>query len=85
MPRYSEDMVYERSPFWYPTRRPAIPGTGTEEDPYVIPGSPTVVCPSPPPGSPSLVIWNSYQLHVHLLQKQLEKQLRMGSQQGSIN
>lgn len=85
MPRYSEDMIRERSPFWFPRRATFIPGDGTAANPYVIPGSPTIVCPAPRVGTPSLLVTNAYQLNLRLLTEQLQRQLKMGSQAGSIN
>lgn len=85
MPRYSHDMVMERSPFWFPRRAVTITGSGTYDDPFVVPGSPVVECPAPPAGAPSAIAWNSHQLNLHLLTQQIKRDLKMGSQEGSIN
>lgn len=81
MPPYSLELVRERSPFWYPRRALTITGRGTYDDPYVVPGSPMVECPPPRPNAPSLAAI----FQAKLLEEELKRMLRLGSQEGSIN
>jgi len=85
MPPYSEDLVRERSPFWFPRRPLAIYGSGSSDDPYIIPSSPTIVCPAPPSNSPLTLANHSYAINAWLFAKQFKEKLKLGSQEGSIN